>query len=229
MTSLSGFLFYASILSTLVIFNRSQKRISSTELILCATFLLLGMKALRMIAWWAIAMAPIVARQLASIQRDIPERRLLLRPVLQYLLVAGVTAVLVMPLISYVLPSKGAPHDEDPQSLVEFVESKGQLGNIFNTMEWGGILMWIGDLKVFIDGRIDPFPKKVFEDYMAISIASPNWEDLLSHYEINYIIASRQMNPKLVATAEKSPNWRAAYSDRVGVVFEKSNLAGKNN
>jgi hypothetical protein len=64
---------------------------------------------------------------------------------------------------------------------------------------------------------------------MAISIASPNWEDLLSHYEINYIIASRQMNPKLVATAEKSPNWRAAYSDRVGVVFEKSNLAGKNN
>ncbi|MDZ7666367.1 MAG: hypothetical protein U5K27_13775 [Desulfotignum sp.] len=48
--------------------------------------------------------------------------------------------------------------------MVDHIKAGNIHGNLFNQYRWGGFLLWaIPDQKVFIDGRMDVYQKKISE------------------------------------------------------------------
>jgi len=219
--SVTGIAFLCSIMAALVILNRSRRKLGATELLLLLVFLYLGLKALRMIAWWGFVLAPVLAVHLAQLVRDLPEKRLKLGPLLLYVVVVMLTIGAALPLIK---KSSLMGPNEEPVGMIEFVKKTPRLGNVFNTLELGGYLMWHGEgkLKVFVDGRVDPFPLGLFRDYLAVTYGREDWNEILARYKVDSIIASKTRNPTLVRNAKKSKEWGEVYSDPLVAVFERT-------
>jgi hypothetical protein len=173
-----------------------------------------------MISWWGFVLAPILAAPLALLIRDLPESRAKLRPLLLYIVVVMLTTGTLLPLAKK-LELMGP--NEEPVGLIAFLQRSSGLGRVYNTLEMGGSLMWYGEdkLKLFIDGRVDPFPAKVLRDYLMVRDGCENWNELLKRYNVDSIIASKIRNPRLVYFAGRSKEWKEAYSDPLVIVFRR--------
>ena len=76
------------------------------------------------------------------------------------------------------------------------------------------------ELKVFIDGRGDPYgPTGVFKDYWsAISIQNP--QAVLDKYKVDYVLMPA--DSPLSNFLNFSPAWSVLYSDETSVLFHRS-------
>lgn len=111
-----------------------------------------------------------------------------------------------------------------PEAAITFIESSNLQGRMFNSYENGGYLLWrlAPQIKVFIDGRgLDP---RVYDDWIKISSASTTWvkgrreyEDLLAHYKIDYVIQPIYDNDgnlqPLMQSLLNKPEWAPIYLD----------------
>jgi hypothetical protein len=80
-----------------------------------------------------------------------------------------------------------------PHKLVEFIKKNDLQGNIFNQYAWGGFLIWeLPDKKVFIDGRMDVYKKKLADAYVTVLNLNDGWEIILEKYSINYILVRKE-------------------------------------
>lgn len=220
LASVTGVIFCCTIAMTLMTLNASRKRVTPTDALLLALFLFLGEKAGRLVIWWGLALPPILSVHLATIlpNEDPIRERTRQKPLLN-LFLAGY--LVVAALTPWVKPYTGPA--TSPGALASFLETSGCTGNLFNPMGWGGYLIWHDpQLKVFADGRLEVFPRKIWQDYDTIADGAPGWEDLLDEYKIDTIVASRNMTPRLAQFPGGSKNWAAIYSDALGVVFERS-------
>jgi hypothetical protein len=56
---------------------------------------------------------------------------------------------------------------------------------------WCSVAIGEGDTRIFLDGRADPYPPAVWNAYGVITHALPGWQQLLTSYDINAVIAWR--------------------------------------
>lgn len=126
----------------------------------------------------------------------------------------------------------GAVSSIYPQRLTEFLISTPLQGNIFNSYDWGGYLLWrlYPQYKLFIDGRgID---EQVYKDFLNITDVSrddsggrPEYEVLLEHYGISVVVmqnvnGANGLNRVLKYLLTK-PEWAPVYLDALGYVLVK--------
>jgi hypothetical protein len=213
MNSFTGIAFLLSIMASLIAFNVSRRKLEFIDWLLLLAFLFLGLNALRLIIWWGFV--------LAGVLKDFPEKRLKTASIALFALVVLLTTGSALPLFKKSNPARA--EDEEPKGLVSFLRTTHDLGNVFNTMELGGYLIWHGEgkLKVFLDGRIDPFTPEVFRDYLAVTDGREGWNEILEGYQVVTIIASKVRNPTLVRVAKESNEWRETYSDPLVIVLER--------
>lgn len=111
-----------------------------------------------------------------------------------------------------------------PCRAVEFLKNQKPEGNIFNTYEWGGFIIWqLPKFKVFVDGRMPawqhPSGKSPYTIFLEVIQASPGWEKTIQNYKINWLLIS----PKTFLDLElqKNPrNWiNEVYRDKTAVVY----------
>ncbi|MFN2448188.1 MAG: hypothetical protein ABR508_00135 [Candidatus Baltobacteraceae bacterium] len=74
---------------------------------------------------------------------------------------------------------------------------------------WCSLALPHRNVRTFVDGRCDPFPKQVWDDYVAIEHLRPQWRAILEHYNVNAILA-RPGRPLAQALALQ-PGWRSIY------------------
>jgi len=57
-------------------------------------------------------------------------------------------------------------------------------------------------LRIYMDGRADPYPPKVWEDFNVLRYAKPGWLDLVRSYKINafYVKRGDKLDKALAAT-----------------------------
>jgi hypothetical protein len=60
-------------------------------------------------------------------------------------------------------------------------------------------------LRVYMDGRADPYPPQIWYDFNTLRYATPGWQELLRRYGINAIYTKR--GDKLDAGLKKLPDW----------------------
>ena len=115
-----------------------------------------------------------------------------------------VCAILIMTGISLAVPDKlniGLNEEKHPVEMVEHINAGNIHGNLFNQYRWGGFLLWaIPDQKVFIDGRMDVYQKKISEPYKKIINLEPGWEALIHEYGIRHILVLKESRMALFLT-----------------------------
>jgi tetratricopeptide (TPR) repeat protein len=107
-----------------------------------------------------------------------------------------------------------------PVEAVKFISSASLSPPLFNPYGWGGYLIWklYPGYKVFIDGRINTlYSEKVYEDSLRVSFGEDNWEAILNHYKINFIISNRRLlkdNYEILPLKIKTSHaWVKVYED----------------
>jgi hypothetical protein len=120
-----------------------------------------------------------------------------------------------------------------PENAADFVTNNDLKGNMFNSFDWGGYLIWkLGpERKVFVDNRI--LDSGVVFDALAINSAKsdppllgkPYHKTLLDGYNINYVITklynSRLRMLPLVASLINDPEWIPVYEGSNAIIFVK--------
>jgi hypothetical protein len=107
-----------------------------------------------------------------------------------------------------------------PEGAVAYMQAHGIQGRLFHDYVWGGYLIWHApELKVFVDGRWDPYANGVFNDYMA-AISGVGSEAVLDQYKVQYVLMPA--DSRLVRMLKQSPAWAVRYSDQTSVLLERS-------
>src|ERR1019366_1173516 len=98
-----------------------------------------------------------------------------------------------------------------PVGAVAYMKTNGIHGRVFHEYVWGGYLIWhMPELKVFIDGRLDPYTHNgVFEDYMA-AVSGESPQAVLDKYQVEYVLMPP--DSRLSKFLKSSPTWTQLYS-----------------
>src|SRR5256885_988769 len=97
-----------------------------------------------------------------------------------------------------------------------FIQQKKLAGNMYNTYEFGGYLIFRG-VKTFIDGRIDQLFLGGFMERIARAQLDGNFPEMLKQYEISLVLVAPR-SPE-VRQIERLHGWTKAYSDDISVLF----------
>jgi hypothetical protein len=72
-------------------------------------------------------------------------------------------------------------------------------------------------VRVFMDGRADPYPLGVWRSYISVIRVEPSWQGVLRSYKVDAVLASR--GSPLATALAKETNWKPSFRDDAFVVF----------
>jgi hypothetical protein len=207
-----------SVVLLVVLFAMPGRRPRVREVCLVICFLPFAVGSARMIAWWLLVAAPILARLLAAnlparwLEQDKAERPSFAMPIVFALLLLAVALSVPSwkqynPLVGTV---RSAYRPEDNlQQVCEQLADRGE-GRIFSRFEWSEYLGWAlaPRFTVFMDGRIEIYPDEVWREYSALTRGRADWQDLLDRYQVDYLLLdTKGYHAELLPLVERSPVW----------------------
>ncbi len=203
------------------------RRVSLFGLLAAALMLMMGMRWGRAIMHSAVVMAWIAAPVISEWLREVsptllgwsvrskmaPER--LLAPALIVISLLGIVSIYRPVRAKAELNRNVHP----PIAAVAWVEAHRPQGNMYNPYQWGGYLIHrlYPRYRVFIDGRVDMYGTQVFNDWMAIRDAKPNWEQIAAKYGVEWGIVEPRF--PLARAVTGWGKWAAVYRDNQVLIF----------
>jgi hypothetical protein len=227
------------LLLLLVALGRSRRQADWTDLALVAAFGYLGLLASRNVALFALVAVPVLSRHAADALRAWPPLRRLVDPpprrpsrpqvwlnaALLLLVAAGATTKVGTDLNALDRPSvwgEGLPVDA-----AGWLAHHPPPGNMFNTYNWGGYLIWAlyPDQPVFIDGRTDLYSldSRVLEDYSTVHWIRPGWQEVLDRYGVGFVLTERA--GLLDTLLAQIGDWSPVYVDDIAVIYQRQAVA----
>lgn len=104
----------------------------------------------------------------------------------------------------------------------------GKRGNIFNTYEWGGFLIWkLPQTKVFVDGRMPAWQtvdgKSPYTVFLEILQAREGWNEALARYQTNYLFLAPGTFLDLALEKDQARKfgWEEQYRDETAVIYQR--------
>ncbi len=102
-----------------------------------------------------------------------------------------------------------------PHAACAFTEAEGFPAHLrlLNNFEIGGFLMWrLPRQPVFIDGRLDVYTGRTFDDNLVLSRAggSPQWSALAQKYDLDCILTTSAREAHAFGN---DPEWQVVYAD----------------
>ncbi len=189
------------------------------EKLLLLAALYLGLEAVRNIPNGALIVAPIVA---AALGLAIPQRArvntlLNERGPLALIALALAVAGILVPLRLLQVPE--VTDTKLPFTALASLASTGAVRNVYcEDFAWCSLALRYPRLRVYLDGRCDPFPIGVWDGYTAIFYARRGWQQRAARGHVDTILVG---NGHALATALSKDNrtWRLAYRDRRYSIF----------
>lgn len=106
-----------------------------------------------------------------------------------------------------------------PLNAVRHLRSSALAGNLFNSYNWGGYLIFAArEHPVFIDGRTDLY--RDFLDEYAAARGADSWRSIFGRWDIG--IALIESMSQLATQLSASSEWRLEYSDDLASLFVRS-------
>jgi tetratricopeptide (TPR) repeat protein len=112
-----------------------------------------------------------------------------------------------------------------PEGVVQFIKEQKIQGNIFNSFDYGGFLIWhlYPQLKVFIDGRV---PTVYSEDFFWLHRQGLEnekmWKKLVDEYDIDIVLIDdrREIGYRVfVKQLDDDPSWSIVAFDDVSILY----------
>jgi len=196
--------------------RRNDLRVVSWErLLVFAAFCWLMFGAARNIALFALVALPGVAAALSDIvpwfgRQAEPDRRHAWIP---RLALPGIAMTMSFVVAALLLHGESATRDNlaDP-ALAALAREPGSHRVLCTDFAWCGLLVGKPHVSVFLDGRADPYPERVWEDYLEIARVRPLWRAKLDGQRVDAIVAGR--GAPLDQALAAAGGWRVAFVDQ---------------
>jgi hypothetical protein len=173
--------------------------------------------ATRNIPLFAIAATPLAAIGIAA---RFPKAAILLlaRRDLQYVALPAVAVALVWCAFEVQRQQITAP-PRLPVVAISSLARDGSRHRVFcEDFTWCSIALQYPDLRVFIDGRCDPYPLLVWQHYIDVVEGTPQSRTILASYGVDAVVAKRD---GALARDLNVPPWRVAARDQAYVLFRR--------
>ncbi len=108
-----------------------------------------------------------------------------------------------------------------PVGAVQYIESHGFTGRLFNEYTWGGYLIYKG-IPVFIDGRDDVYlaSTDVFQDYIQTMKLNADPDAILQKYDVKTVLLPEDTSLARYLDAEPQ-KWKVSYHDKAAVILRR--------
>ncbi len=222
------------ILLIVVALGLSRRTPSATDFLFLAGFGYASLRSARLIPYFAIVAAPVLAAQLLygwqgsrwSARFAVgPARRGARYPLLNWLLLALVILGGAVKVQLTLRGNEEAQKEVFPVEAVDFMEGQGITGNMYNLYHWGGYLIWrlYPDQKVFIDGRADVYGEAFIDRYLQVYQLRKGWESPLDFYAVNVMIIDK--GSSLSTVLNERTGWEQRYADEKAAIFVREEEA----
>lgn len=206
----------------------TQKRMGWSDLSLTIGTMLLALWAGRNIAVFAVAATPALSR---LVDAYLDERGWRLRPIktikgtkllINWILLVVVAFGGLAKITSDLLPEnvEEVQHELLPLKAVAYLEKNPPQGNMLNSYNWGGLLMFsLPEIPVFVDGRTDLYGDDFLKNYFRTYLGASDWRDLLDDYAIQTVVIEDET--ALATLLREDDGWQVVYEDEQAVILEK--------
>jgi hypothetical protein len=230
-----GIAFFLSLvlLAILLALNLKRRtyRPSLRDAILIVCFLPLAAGSVRMVAWWLLVMAPLATILLAELLPVSSSAEA--KPTLGASLSCAVLVFLAIfsvpglqaynPLLAF-RPKERI--EDDLAAALKHMPQKTEKRRLFTRLEWGEYVTWAASEKVevFMDGRIEIYPDKVWNEYRAVT-EGKDWERILDAYQVDSLVLDREFHARtgLLEKVRHSPDWEMIFQQRGVMLFLRKN------
>ncbi len=217
------------LLATLAVLALSQKRAVVSDLMLVGVFAYLALLAGRNIALFALV-APVVFTRHAFPLIDEGKKRFALtkkgrsKPFKwKELFNLGIFLIMILGVVikaALVLPigaNQRAFESRLPLGAVAYLKQGRPRGNLFNSYNWGGYLIWaLRDYPVFVDGRTDLYGDEFLTEWLSIVNADEGWQTKLDRWNVHLVLIEPTW---ALAKVLSSAGWQLLYQDNISVLY----------
>lgn len=192
-------LYWATILSGILLILANIKRIDLTDLALMIFGIAISLSAVRYIIFYFLISIPLWGRYSHVLLEDLKNKAFVIRLtrgfdyLQRYFIVDGIIFIFLLFFTWNHFEEKRVFRFEMrdllyPVRAASFIKEYKPTGNMYNEYNWGGYLIWrlYPDYKVFIDSRT--LDEKVNEEATTIVNGADGWKEPLYRYKINFII-----------------------------------------
>lgn len=216
----------ASALLVIGLFIAARRRPTVRQLLLLIYFFLPALGAARMVIWWGIAIAPIIASCMTVLESETAPAATPSRPAA---VVCGLLlglCVLSLPMMERFNPLFGSirsPHRLESDIDAAAARMAGD-GGIFTRIEWGQYLDWrLGPVnRLFMDAHIELADHAGWRQYCDVTAAAPGWQEVLDRRGVRYLLLDAAYHTRLLEAVEHSGQWREAFHSRQVLLFVRS-------
>ena len=228
-------LFFALLIISCIILLINLKKLDLTDILIFSGLAVMSLSAVRFIPFFIPIATLMITRYRVQISKILWREKFdSVRKNIGMIFTVFLCILLIVASFQFQLFTKsGVRHDKYPEGAVKFLKGNRISGNMFNTYNWGGYLIWAlyPEYKVLIDGR--GLIEEVYFQYMNILTADPQdfrgiplWKAYLQSYKVDFIITfsvdqfTGTLVP-LVPAMLNDPEWHLVYMDNISLIFLK--------
>lgn len=225
--SVSGSLFFGSLLITAVILRFSSRRFTPAEVLLLIAFGILTLSAMRMLIWWALVwpwvMAPHVTRISDNWSKAYKPVENNSSKTMRSLIAIGFIfmSILISPSAHALITgcSRGiqaTTSSETPIHVAEEIRRRKIQGRFFARMDWADYLIWHSHNQVrpMVYTHVHLLENRVFNDYRRLAQGDNDWFAIAADHQLDYLILSRAHHRRLWNKVQNHPQAHLVYEDK---------------
>ncbi len=215
------------LLMTLGAVALSPKRTPQTHVLLLVLFGYAALRSSRNIPIFVLVATPVLSEHAMALLnatgwlQALETRPLLPRTwqALNWVLLALVAGAAVLRIGAVVSNQTSVERAKFPARAVDYLQSNGLSGPIFNSYSWGGYLIWrrAPGERVYIDGRADVYGDAFMEAYSGAYQGEPGWQALFDKYQIETVLV--EPNAPIAGTLKHRVGWNQVYADSQAVIY----------
>lgn len=239
--SLTGGLFFGSLLITGVLLRISPRRVTAADALLLIVFGIGTLLAMRMLVWWAMIWPVLMIPHVAAVCREWLDRSehnskpLALPAAGTAMNTLIAVAVLFMTLVvspmgdAWVTGQRRSEavvvSKETPVFLADEIGRLGLTGKIFAPMKWSDYLLWHaeGAVTPLISSHVHLVSPETWHDYLSLDNGHDSWAEILKRHGIEYLVVDNATQGRLIRQIrDRSPedNHRVLYQDQRGQIIQ---------
>lgn len=216
---------------SMAVLGASKRKIALSDLLLLTGFAAMSLLAARNVAMFALVAPIVLTRHLSPLFSEwaqkfnirlrtssVPNRGQSLLNGALFLLMVGASLFRV----ALILPAQENEKiyaGEVPVAAVEYLKEERPAGNILNSYNWGGYLVWaLPEYPVFVDGRTDLYDDEVLMEWLEIVNAENGWQDKLAQRNVSLILLEPDW--PLVSQLDEA-GWQLHYQNEQAVIYQR--------
>jgi hypothetical protein len=214
------------VLATFVILGRTQSALRPRDFLLLPVSLFASLVSIRMIPFFVLIAAPLLARQGAGALQvrsgnfsKSSSTSTAPHSFLNAVMILTMAIFAVVHTAQVIHRQPQAVAQAFPERAVAFLQSHPGFGPIFNHYDWGGYLIWklYPETRVFIDGRADLYGDPMLDQFASTYQFKDDWRRPLEHWDIHTVLVPS--HSALAVGLGNAPGWSVAYGDAQAVVL----------